>query len=444
MKSKKKLYIYVLIWLIVAVTSIVIFIYNYFFRKVNEIQTMQQEVNIEQDNADIEDEKEEEDINIKMSVIGDIMCHNSQYKDAYNSNTGEYDFSYVFEDIKQYVDTADIAVGNLETTFAGKERGYSNYPRFNTPEKLAWDLKDLGIDVVSTANNHCMDTNYTGLVSTIKYLDEAGISHTGTNVSKEDQNKILVKDVNGIRIAFLSFTYGTNGIPIPTDKDFAVNLIDENFMLEQIELAKEQEPDLICASMHWGIEYEKKQNSEQERLVNLLFEHGVDIIFGSHPHVLQPMEKKTITLENGDIKDVFVIYSLGNFMSGQTKENTRDSIILNLDITKNGKTGKVSFDNVEYIPIYMYKSQTGKIHRYKILDIEKSIANYESGQDVSIGQATYRLLKNELNKIKSTFGTGYFRGIAPEMPGFFAFCEKLPRKYPVPKVTTRNAFNAFP
>ena len=103
---------------------------------------------------------------------------------------------------------------------------------------LATNLKDFGIDVVSTANNHCMDTNYSGLVSTLKYLDEAEIAHTGTNVTKENQNKILIKDVNGIKIAFLAFTYGTNGIPIPTDKSFAVNLINEELIIEQIKLAK--------------------------------------------------------------------------------------------------------------------------------------------------------------------------------------------------------------
>lgn len=268
------------------------------------------------------------------------MCHNSQYKDAYDSKNNTYDFSYVFSDIKEYISSADIAIGNLETTFAGKERGYSNYPRFNTPEQLATNLKDFGIDVVSTANNHCMDTNYTGLVSTLKYLDEAGISHTGTNETEEQQNQILVKDVKGVKIAFLSFTYGTNGITIPVDKSFAVNLIDEDLILRQIKLAKEQNPDLICVSMHWGIEYQLKQNQEQEKLKDLLFNNGVDIILGSHPHVLQPMKNETITLDDGSTKDCFVIYSLGNFMSGQTKENTRSSVILNIDITKSGETGK--------------------------------------------------------------------------------------------------------
>ena len=132
------------------------------------------------------------DIKISMSVIGDIMCHNSQYKDAYNSSTGTYDFSYVFEDIKNYISSADVAIGNLETTFAGKKRGYSSYPTFNTPEAMAWDLKELGIDVLSTTNNHSLDKGYSGLVNTIAELDKVGINHTGTYSSKEESDKILI------------------------------------------------------------------------------------------------------------------------------------------------------------------------------------------------------------------------------------------------------------
>ena len=338
-----------------------------------------------------------EDVNIKMTVIGDIMCHNSQYKDAYDGST--YDFSYVFDDIKDYISSADIAVGNLETTFAGKERGYSNYPRFNSPEQLAYNLKDMGIDVLCTANNHSMDTNYSGVVSTLDFLDDAGISHMGTSRTAEEQNQILVKDVNGIKIAFLAFTYGTNGIPVPSANSYCVNLIDKDLILKQLELAKAQEPDLICVNMHWGLEYQNVQNSDQEDWADFLFENGVDVILGSHPHVLQPMEKRTVTLEDGTTKDCFVIYSLGNFISGQTKKNTRTSIILNINFTKDGETGKTTIGDVSYVPIYMYKSSSGSTKRYKLLDITSSIAEYENGSDTSIGQSTYSTLKSELTRV---------------------------------------------
>ena len=394
-------------YLIIFFTLLILFLCGIYKNFSANENTLKQNEIIE--NAIIKNEVQEvilekEDIHINMSVIGDIMCHNTQYMDAFDATSNTYDFSYVFTDIKQYIEPADIAIGNLETTFAGKEKGYSNFPKFNTPEQLATNLKDLGIDVLSTANNHSMDTNYTGLVSTIHYLNEVGISHVGTNITEENQNKILIKDVNGITIAFLAFTYGTNGIPLPDDKNFCVNLIDEELILEQIHLARQKEPDLICVSMHWGTEYQQTPNAEQEDLANLLFKNGVDIILGNHPHVLQPMEKKEITLEDGTTKNGFIIYSFGNFMSGQTKTNTRNSVILNIEIMKDGETAKTTLRKVKYIPIYMHKSSTARTKRYKILDIEKSIFSYESEIDQSIGESIYLNLKNEFSHIKMTLG----------------------------------------
>ena len=392
---------------IILLTIICLFTYEFYILPQKSIQEEQQlgsetnsDNNTENDNIIVEI-PEKEDTKITMSVIGDIMCHNSQYVDAFDGNI--YNFSYVFEDIKDYISSADISIGNLETTFEKKKKGYSNYPRFNTPEQLATNLKDLGIDVLSTANNHSMDTNYDGIVSTLNYLDEAGIAHTGTSRSTEEQNTILIKDVNGIKIAFLAFTYGTNGIPVKSEYSYSVNLISDDFILEQLNIAKEQNPDLICVNMHWGVEYQNKQNSEQERLANLLFTNGVDIILGSHPHVLQPMEKKTITLEDGSTKDCFVIYSLGNFMSGQTKERTRNSVILNIELVKNGKTDETTIGNISYIPIYMYKNTSKSKQKYLVMDIEKAINRYNSG-DHFISSSTYSTLQKELTRIKDTMG----------------------------------------
>lgn len=345
-----------------------------------------------------EEEPIPEDINFTMSVIGDIMCHDTQYKDAYVKDLESYDFSYVFSDIQKYIQLADISVGNLETTFAGKNRGYSNYPTFNTPEQLAYNLKTLGIDVLSTANNHSLDKGYSGLVSTLNFLDDAGIAHTGTYSSAEDQNKVLIQNVKGITMAFLSFTYGTNGIPVPSGKDYCINLIDKDFILEQITLAKKQNPDMICVFMHWGVEYQTKQNSTQEDLTDFLFKNGVDVVLGGHAHVVQPMEKRQITLEDGTIKDGFVIYSLGNFISGQKTLDTKSSAILNLSFTKSGQTGKISINEATYVPIYMYRSSnTSKLQKFKLLDVRTSIEKYESGEDTSFGKTVYNTLKDSLN-----------------------------------------------
>ena len=402
-KHKKSTHSNKLLFLILIILIIVAFI---FYQKQTSETSSLPEVSEQVSSEDIEPEKEPipEDINIKMSVIGDIMCHDSQYKDAYVKDSDSYDFSYVFSDIQKYIQTADIAVGNLETTFAGKERGYSNYPTFNTPEQLAYNLKTLGIDLLSTANNHSLDKGYKGLVSTLDFLDDAGIAHTGTYRSEEEQNQISIQNVKGITMAFLSFTYGTNGIPVPSGKDYCVNLIDEDLILKQINLAKEQNPDMICVFMHWGVEYQTKQNKTQENLADFLFKNGVDVILGGHPHVLQPMEKREITLEDGTTKDGFIIYSLGNFISGQNKLPRQSSAILDLGITKNGETGKISIDEVTYTPIYMYRGPAGKLQRYKVLDIESNIQKFDDGTDTSLGKTTYNTMQQVLSDIRKILG----------------------------------------
>ena len=341
---------------------------------------------------------------IHMAVIGDIMSHATNFKNAYSSSSKDYDFSNVFKNIKSKISDADVAIGNLETTFAGSKRGYSGYPTFNTPDELASNLKDLGIDLLSTANNHCMDKGYTGLTRTLDILDKAKIEHAGTSRSEEEQDKIIIKDVNGIKIAFLSYTYGTNGITVPSDKKYAVNLIDKTLIKKHLKAAKENNPDLICVNMHWGIEYQLKQNKEQEKLADFLFENGVDCIFGSHPHVLEPMEKRTITLDDGSTKDGFVIYSLGNFMSGQIYKNTKSTVILDVQITKDSDD-KISIDSINYTPIYLYDKGTSAKSRtrYTLYDLEKSISDYENGNS-NISKSMYNTFKSELKTIKSIVG----------------------------------------
>ena len=346
-----------------------------------------------------------EPITIHMSATGDIMCHLTNIKNAYNSTTKDYDFSNVFENIRDYTLNADITVGNLETTFSGSSRGYTGYPTFNTPEVLGKNLRDIGFDVICTANNHSMDKGYSGIESTLNFLDEYGLDHYGTARNKEEQDTILIKDVNGIKIAFLAYTYGTNGISIPTGKEYCVNLINKDLIKEHITLAKEQNVDVICVNMHWGNEYKVIQNSIQEDLADFLFENGVDIILGSHPHVLEPMEKRTITLEDGTTKDGFVIYSLGNFVSGQIYANTKSTVILDIQITKNSE-GKLTIDSINYTPVYLYdKGSSSKSRtRYTLIDIEQVISDYENGKTTSISKSLYNTLKDELSSIKKHVG----------------------------------------
>lgn len=382
----------------------------YYFKNRSSYQNLVDTSRQEIENKEKEDAKNEElnknneekpsDTTFTMTAVGDIMCHNTQYKDAYNSETNTYDFSYVFENISSHTKTADICIGNLETTFAGEDRGYSSYPRFNTPDSLAYELKSIGFDVLSTAGNHALDMGYDGLSRTINVLNDADISHLGTYTSQEEQDKVLIKFVKGLKIAFINYTYGTNGIPVPSDKNYCVNLNNKELIKKHINTAKSKNADIIVACMHWGTEYQTKPNSSQEDLADFLIQNGVNIILGTHPHVLQPYEKKTVILDDGSTKEGFVVYSLGNFISDQNAKYTRDSIILNLTITKH-VDGTVSVDKVEPVPIYMYKDTSAKNQKMKLVDINKIIYNYENYLDDSISENFYNLMKKELNNINS-------------------------------------------
>lgn len=399
-------YLIILILIVFLISTI---IYHHLRNSNNEqilIETSTNSVNENNDSEVVTYENQNEkvaDTTFTMTAIGDVMCHNTQYWDAYNKETDTYDFSYVFESISPYIRAADISIGNLETSFAGKDRGYSNYPTFNSPDALAYNLKSIGLDIISTAGNHCLDMGFSGLSRTIDVLDNAGIEHLGTYKTQKERDKVFITNVKGVKIAFIDYTYGTNGIPVPSDKEFCVNLIDKDLIKKDIESAQSRDVDMIVACMHWGTEYRTTANPEQEELANFLFQNGVDIILGNHPHVLEQMEKRTITLENGTTKDGFIIYACGNFICDQNAENTRNSIILNLTITKHSD-GKITIDKANYIPIYMYKGVSSKLKRMKLLDIEKSIRNYENGTDTSIGQSTYNDLKVQLEKIKKIVG----------------------------------------
>jgi len=346
--------------------------------------------------------KTNEPITINMAVVGDIICHNTQYWDVYNKQTDTYDFSPVFTEIKQYIENADIAVGNLETSFAGKMAGYSSYPMFNTPEELAANLKDIGFDVLSDANNHALDKGYAGIVSTINFLDQAGISHVGTYTSEEARNTVLVKDVNGIKLAFLSYTYGTNGISIPNGKDYCINLIDKGEIAQDIQNAKAQDVDGIVCFMHWGTEYSPVETAEQKDLTDFLFKNGVDIILGSHPHVLEPMEKVDVTTNDGEQKQCFVCCCLGDFMSDQRVEDEITSAILNIQITKT-ENGKIDIGDVTYTPIYTQNDYKGIASHFIIRDVNKDIAAYENG-DKSISTGLYQRLVNARDLAEKRLG----------------------------------------
>ena len=249
--------------------------------------------------SNVNSDVEPSDTTFTLTALGDIMCHNTQYLDAYNNSTDSYNFSYVFDDISYYIQNSNISIANLETSFAGEDKGYSNYPRFNTPDSLAYNLKKLGLDVIATANSHSLDYGFEGLSRTLDILESADISHVGTNKTQEEQDNVLIKYIKGIKLAFVNYTCNTTNLAISSDKEFCINTSNKDLIKKQIDKAKSQNADIIIAYMNWGNEYTSSVNNTQTELSDFLFKNGVDIILGSHPHVLQKIEKRTITLEDG-------------------------------------------------------------------------------------------------------------------------------------------------
>lgn len=335
--------------------------------------------------------------------FGDTLCHSQIFKAAYSAKTNKYDFSPMFQYVKKHIKNATVSVGNLESGFGGIERGYSGFPFFNTPDHLAIDLEELGVDIMTTANNHTLDMGFDGLKSTLNYLDKAGISHTGTARSKKEQNKILFKDLNGIKTAFLAFTYGTNGIPKPQGKEFCVNLINKKLMKAQIKKAKKEGAEAIVVSMHWGVEYQTVKNAQQEELAKFLIKNDVNVILGSHPHVLQQM-RMIKTKEKGKRKEGLVIYSQGNFFSAQTYPNTRNTAIFKVKLKKDGLTNKVSVVKASYVPIYVYDNRTYDKNRYKLLDLNAIIKDYRNKNKKHWSKAMNQLALTENKRCQDIIG----------------------------------------
>ena len=284
-----------------------------------------------------------------LSFTGDLMVHSYQYEESYDSATGTYEFDHNFEAVKKYFDKADYILGNLETVLGGDEIGAQDFPCFNTPDSFAVAAKNAGFDFFTTANNHCMDQGTDALCRTLDVLDSLGIKHVGTNRSQEERNKVEITEINGIKFVFLSYTYGTNGIPVKNE--YNVNLLNESAVKNDITKAKSLNPDFIVVMPHMGTEYVTEPTEEQKKWVDLMFQCGADIIVASHPHVLEPMEVREITEPDGTTRKGYVMYSMGNFISSQTTPPRNASIILNISVEKIDDN-PAEITKVSFIPIW--------------------------------------------------------------------------------------------
>lgn len=331
----------------------------------------------ENSNENIEEPLVIEPKTYKLSMItaGDALIHKPVYNDAYNSKTNKYDFTKQINMIKPIIQKYDLAFYNQETILGGTALGLSSYPRFNSPYEVGDAMIDAGFNLVNLATNHTIDKGETGVKnSTAYWKKQANILTAGSNTSDKDYNQIVIGEKNGITYALLSYTYGTNGLIIPNGKDYLVNVYSNTKAKKEIESIRDK-VDVVMVSMHWGVEYTFTPITSQKEQAKYLSSLGVDIIIGTHPHVIEPVTW---------INDTLVIYSLGNFISGQRQDNNYNKMIglltsFNITKTVNGNDVTIKIDSIKNELIYNYYTNWSNFKVIPFSQIStKYLTNYKT------------------------------------------------------------------
>lgn len=325
--------------------------------------------------------KKDSDSSVRTARVvanGDILIHDALYYTA-KKEDGSYDFDPFFEYVKPWIEGADLAIGDFEGTISDRSP-LGGYPLFNAPVQIADTMKEVGYDVVDLAHNHILDTGLYGLKYTDKVFKDRGLDTVGVHADKKrSEDKILIKEVNGIKIAILAYAYGYNGMDAnltAEDRTNHLSDLDEEKMKEEIQRA-EKEADVTVVMPQMGVEYKLEPTEEQKALYHKMIEWGADVVFGGHPHVIEPAE----TVEkDGDKK--FIIYSMGNFVSNQRMERMENKWPergLLMDVTFEKANDKTTVKTVKAHPTLVYSKLNGRningapLYDYKIMVLEDFI-----------------------------------------------------------------------
>ncbi len=344
---------------------------------------------------------------IKLTFVGDIMGHGPQISSAAGSKANlkskdmaNFNYEPCFRYISPILQQADMAIGNLELTLSNKGR-YKGYPMFKSPDKIAYDLKAAGFDFLTTCNNHSNDAYTYGIHHTIDILDSLGFYYTGTfkdSAGRAERYPLIInKEVDGtvFRLAFINYTYGTNGVKTPAPA--IVNLIEDSIIIKDIAKAKLANPDMIIAIMHWGNEYKLHEHKNEVRVTKLLWDNGVDVVIGGHPHVIEPIKMDTLyNADSSQQREVLVTYSLGNFISNQKQTNTDIGLVFELELVKNSKTNQTKIGKHNYIFAWRYIHDQHKgalASTYTVVPVTA----FENNGDTLLGMSAKTLAK--MNKV---------------------------------------------
>ena len=294
---------------------------------------------------------------VTIRAVGDVMMHEAQLDAAARPGEG-YDFSAQYADIAPSLMATDYTIANLETTVGlYSDQPYSGFPMFNAPPELLTALGEAGVDFVTMANNHILDRFYDGMLLTMDNVEAAGLAYGGVNRSKEEQLEPNIVEVGGVKLGMLCYTDYTNGLEKRSDpqaRESGVNYIEDADFAAEVQKLREAGADAVIAYMHWGREYRREANDEQRAVTDRLLAAGVDVILGSHPHVVQPAGMREVTLADGTKHEALVAYSLGNFNSAMTDEYTDSSIILEFTLVEQ-EAGGFAVENIGFVPTYCWE-----------------------------------------------------------------------------------------
>lgn len=311
----------------------------------------------------------------------------------------EHNFKPTYEYVLPKIENADIAFINQETVMAGDGYPITYYPTFNSPQDLGYDVVEMGYDVVNIATNHMLDMGSNGLLKTIEFWKNMDILMIGGYETQEDFETVRIYEEQGIKIAFLSFNYGTNGIPLSSSSDIKIPYIEDEDIISQIESAK-QKADMVFVSMHWGDEGAFKPNNEQKRVAQLIADCGADAIIGHHPHVIQPVQ--WLTGKEGN--KTLCVYSLGNFVAEQAYDYNMVGGIIEFEIVKNGNE-KPYIENPVFTPtVYHFEKNFRNNKVYYLQDyteqlVQKHAVKNYYGHTISLD----RLLKYATDTIDKEY-----------------------------------------
>ncbi len=320
---------------------------------------------------------EDEPETMQIVMVGDMLIHDKILKSA-KQEDGSYNFDHLFVHTAEFISSADLAIANQETIIGGERYGYTGYPSFNTPHTLIDAEVKAGFDVLLLATNHVLDKTKNGTLNCMEYLDNTypDLGYVGINHSQEEQdNHIYTYEANGITVAILNYTYGTNGLKIPEDMPYLVNMLDEDKIRSDIRKAEEI-ADFTILCPHWGTEYKLEPDRNQKKWANIFLEEGVDLVLGSHPHVIEPVE--WLTHENGN--KMLVYYSVGNFVNGTASSghgvsNRMVGGIADITLERNEETGEVSIIRYDAIPIVCHIAEGTEYSVYYLDDYTEELAS---------------------------------------------------------------------